>query len=303
MTSFLLLLVCAVLGMVTARNVKGAASFTLPLNWWVLNIALPALVLELLPKLEFDWHLWFLLVSQWLIFGGAWVGFAALGRMLDWSKGRVGALVLTAGLGNTLFIGYPVIEAILGREALPYAVIADQGGAFMSFIVGGAIVAAVYSERDATRELALSRLIIQRLIHFPALYAIILGIGVGAMGGWPKDLDAMLLRLGGTLTPIALFSAGVQFRFGVSSDQRGPLAMGLAWKLLLGPLIVYAIGAAAGIGPPMLAVGVMQAAMAPMVSAAILADQNQLEPPLANSMLALGILLSVVTLSAAAFLF
>ena len=53
----------------------------------------------------------------------------------------------------------------------------------------------------------------------------------------------------------------------------------------------------------MLAVGVIQAAMAPMVSAAILADQNQLEPPLANSMLALGILLSVVTLSATAVLF
>ena len=303
MTSLLLLVVCAVLGMITARTVKGAASFTLPMNWWVLNIALPALVLELLPKLEFDWHLWFLLISQWLIFAGAWVGFAALGRVFHWTKGRVGALVLTAGLGNTLFIGYPVIEAILGREALPYAVIADQGGAFLSFIVGGAIVAAVYSERDATRQESLPRFIVQRLIRFPALYAIVLGIIVGAIGGWPKDLDAMLLRLGGTLTPIALFSAGLQFRFRVSSDQRGPLAMGLAWKLLLGPLLVYALGAAAGIGPPMLGVGVLQAAMAPMVSAAILAEQNQLEPPLANSMLALGILLSVITLSVAAFLF
>jgi predicted permease len=303
MTSFLLLVVCAVLGMITARNIKGAASFTMPLNWWVLNVALPALVLELLPKLAFDWHLWFLLVSQWLIFAGAWVGFAALGRLFNWSKGRVGALVLTAGLGNTLFIGYPVIEAILGREALPYAVIADQGGAFLSFIVGGAIVAAVYGERDATRQVPLSRFIVQRLIRFPAMYAILLGIIVGAIGGWPKDLDAMLLRLGATLTPLALFSAGLQFRFRVSSDQRGPLALGLAWKLLLGPLIVYAIGVAAGIGSQMLAVGVIQAAMAPMVSAAILADQNQLEPPLANSMLALGILLSVFTLAATAVIF
>lgn len=303
MTSFLLLVVCAVLGMITARKVKGAASFTLPMNWWVLNIALPALMLELLPKLEFDWHLWFLLVSQWVIFAGAWIGFAALGRALSWSKGRVGALVLTAGLGNTLFIGYPVIEAILGREALPYAVIADQGGAFLSFIVGGAIVAAMYSERDGTKQVALPRFIVQRLIRFPAMYAIVLGIIVGAIGGWPKDIDAMLLRLGATLTPIALFSAGLQFRFRVSSDQRGPLALGLAWKLVLGPAIVYAIGAAAGIGSPMLAVGVIQAAMAPMVSAAILADQNQLEPPLANSMLALGILLSVATLAATAVIF
>lgn len=78
--------------------------------------------------------------------------------------------------------------------------------------------------------------------------------------------------------------------------------MGLAWKLLLGPLIVYAIGAAAGIAHPVMAVGVLQAGMAPMVSAAIMADQNRLDPSLANSMLALGILVSVITLSAAALL-
>jgi predicted permease len=302
MTSFLMLIVCAVLGMITARRVKGAASFTMPLNWWVLNVALPALVLELLPKLEFDWHFWFLLVSQWLIFIGAWVGFAVLGRMLGWTRGRIGALVLTAGLGNTLFIGYPVIEAILGRDALPYAVIADQGGTFLAFVIGGAIVTAVYSERGSS-QVNLSRFIANRLLHVPSLYAIALGILVGAFGGWPADVDAMLLRLGSTLTPIALFSAGLQFRFRVDSDQRGPLAMGLAWKLLIGPAVVFAIGAAAGIGSPVLAVGVMQAAMAPMVSAAILADQNRLDPTLANSMLALGILLSVITLSATAVLF
>jgi len=302
MTSFLLLIVCAVLGMITARQVKGAASFTLPLNWWVLNVALPALVLELLPKLEFDWHFWFLLVSQWFIFLGAWVGFAALGTLLGWTKGRIGALVLTAGLGNTLFIGYPAIEAILGREAMPYAVIADQGGTFLAFVIGGAIVTAVYSERDAGSHANLGRFIAQRLVRVPSLYAIFIGIAIGAFGGWPPDVDAMLLRIGATLTPIALFSAGLQFRFRVSSDQRGPLAMGLAWKLLLGPLIVYAIGAAAGIANPVMAVGVLQAGMAPMVSAAIMADQNRLDPSLANSMLALGILVSVITLSTAALL-
>ncbi len=45
----------------------------------------------------------------------------------------------------------------------------------------------------------------------------------------------------------------------------------------------------------MLEVTVLQAAMAPMISGAMLAQQNRLEPALANAVLGLGILLSFVT--------
>jgi malate permease and related proteins len=44
-----------------------------------------------------------------------------------------------------------------------------------------------------------------------------------------------------------------------------------------------------------LAIGVLQAAMGPMITAAILADQNRLDPPLANTVLGAGILLSLLT--------
>jgi len=44
-----------------------------------------------------------------------------------------------------------------------------------------------------------------------------------------------------------------------------------------------------------LTVGVLQAAMAPMISAAILADEYQLDPPLANTLLGAGIVLSLLT--------
>jgi malate permease and related proteins len=302
MTSFLLLVVCAVLGMITARTVKGAAGFAQPLNWWVLNIALPALVLELLPNLEVDWNLWYLIVTQWLIFIGAWAGFAMLGRTLKWSNGRIGTLTLMAGLGNTLFLGYPVVEAVLGREGLPYAVIADQGGVFVTFVIGGAFVTAIYGPREGSVPVPLLRLVRQKLVRIPSLYALVIGLVVGELGGWPADFDAMLLRIGATLSPIALFSAGLQFRFRLDGDQRAPLLLGLGWKLLLAPVLTYVIGTAAGIGHLMLSVGVLQAAMPPMVSAAILATQNDLEPPLANSLLALGMLLSVVTVSIAVYL-
>jgi predicted permease len=50
------------------------------------------------------------------------------------------------------------------------------------------------------------------------------------------------------------------------------------------------LGIATGIGGLVLAVGVLQAAMAPMVSAAILADEYGLDPELANTVLGVVIL-------------
>ena len=55
------------------------------------------------------------------------------------------------------------------------------------------------------------------------------------------------------------------------------------------------LGVAAGVGGLVLTVGVLQAAMAPMISAAILADEHDLEPQLANTVLGAGIVLSLVT--------
>jgi predicted permease len=65
---------------------------------------------------------------------------------------------------------------------------------------------------------------------------------------------------------------------------------------LLAPLASLALGLAAGVGGLTLTVGVLQAAMAPMISAAILADEHRLEPTLANTILGAGIVLSLVTI-------
>lgn len=302
MESLLLLLVCALLGIVAARLVSGAREFVIPLNWWVLNIALPALVLELIPKLTLGWDLWFLPVSQWLVFLGSWAFFALMGKVLHWTPQRIGGLTLIAGLGNSMFIAYPVIEAALGREAMPYAVIADQAGAFMALTVGGAVITAVYSRTSVAASTQLTRVIVHRLVRFPPAYALVLGLAVGRFGGWPVPVDNLLLRIGATLTPLALFSAGLQFRLSLKGDQSGAVALGVAWKLLLAPLIIALLGWTAGSGGFTYTVGVLQAAMPPMISAAILAAQHDLEPDIVSAVLALGLLLSAITLPVAVFL-
>ena len=290
MSALLLLLVCLVLGMLAARYARPPLGLAQALNWWVINLALPALVLQLIPRLQFDWQFWFLVATQWFVFLGAWLLFAALGRAFTWPRGRVGALVLVCGLGNTSFMGYPMIEALRGREGLALAVIADQLGCFVALAVGGIVVAALYSgQKPQPREIA------QRVLLFPAFVALLAGIVVGAFGGWPPALDAILARLGATLTPLALFSVGLRFRLHLGRAQFGALGLGLGWKLALAPLCVLLLGRAFAIEGLTLVIATLQAAMAPMISAAILADQHHLEPPLANTVLGAGILASLAS--------
>jgi len=117
----------------------------------------------------------------------------------------------------------------------------------------------------------------------------------GVLGGWPAWLDGVFAPIGATLTPLALFSVGLQFRFRPGQGELGAIGLGLGWKLLVAPMLCWGLGIVAGVGGLVLTVGVLQAAMAPMVSAAILADEYDLEPALANSVLGAGIVLSLLT--------
>ncbi|GAB2585181.1 AEC family transporter [Dyella jejuensis] len=290
MSALLLLFACLLLGVVVARWARPPAGIVPGINWWVINVALPALVLNLIPRVTFDSQLWFPVAAMLVVFGGAWLLFGWLGSRLGWPRGRTGALILVCGLGNTSFMGYPMLLALHGQAGLSLAVVADQLGCFPLLSSAGIVVASIYAGRRPE-----AGLIVRRILTFPAFVALVVGVLAGRLGGWPEAVNGVLAPLGATLTPLALFSVGMQFRFRVDAMQVGALSWGLGWKLLLAPLACWLIGRAAGVGGLVLTISVLQAAMAPMISAAILADEYELDPPLANALLGAGIVLSLLT--------
>ena len=83
------------------------------------------------------------------------------------------------------------------------------------------------------------------------------------------------------------------------------LALGMGVARLVrppAPLLIWLGGIATGVSSPILTIAVLQAAMGPMISATILAEQYQLEPQLANTVLGIGIVLSLATVPLADFL-
>jgi len=290
MTPLLLLMVCLLLGVGVGRFATPPPALPQSLNWWVLNIALPALILHLLPLLKVDLHLWVLPAAMWLVFFGAWGLFAVIGKRLGWSRGQIGALTLVCGLGNTSFIAYPMIEALRGQAGLTLAVVADQIGCFPALVIGGTVVAATYSGGKPN-----ARQIAQKILWFPPFLCFIVGFIAGRLGGWPPALDEMLARIGATLVPLALFSVGLQLKLRLAPGQMSVAIVGLCWKLFVAAGLVFGLGLAFGINREILTIAVLQTAMAPMISAAILADQYDLDPPLANAVLSIGIVISFVS--------
>src|ERR1019366_29213 len=205
-------------------------------------------------------------------------------------RARIGALTLVGGLGNTAFMGCPMIEALRGAPGLSLAVIGDQTGCFTALVIGGVAVTVIYAGRELR-----PWQIVRQIVLFPAFLALVAGILIGLAGGPFEILHALCARLAATLTPLALFSVGLQQRLELPRSRLSAVGCALGWKLLLAPALCVLLGRLTGVTGLVLAVGVLQAGMAPMVSAAILADQYGLEPALANAVLGLAILLCLAS--------
>jgi predicted permease len=86
-------------------------------------------------------------------------------------------------------------------------------------------------------------------------------------------------------------------RLGHVAEHKRNLALGLVFKLVLAPLVIYLIYVQAiGAHGHAMQVTLFEAAMPPMIAAAIVANEHDLDPPLVNLMVAVGILISFFTL-------
>ena len=297
--SLVLLLGCLVLGWIVRQIGKTPPDLAPRLNWWVLNIALPALVLDLIPSVKMDSHLWFMPVAMWLVFLGGWAFAALIGRALRWSNARIGATALAAGLGNTALVGFPLIEMLRHKEALPFAALSDQLGCSIALAVGGITIAAIYGGGKPQ-----PRVILRRVLLFPPFLALVAGVIIGAFGGWHPDgasqtegwrsiAEGFVARIGATLTPVALFSIGLNFNLRMSRERLGAASLALGWKLAIAPAFIFALGMLVGAKGLVLAVAVLQAGMAPMASVPILCQQYNLDTEVANAALGAGLVISL----------
>lgn len=291
MANIILLAVCLVAGIGLNKTGRFPAATPAALNGFIIHISLPALAVMHIHNLKIDASLILTALMAWLVFGAAWGIFGFAGKMFGIDPKRIGALIMVAGLGNTSFVGLPMIEAYFGKEFLGVGIIADQLGSFMVLSTLGILVATLYSSGDVS-----PRQMVRKVLMFPPFQALMVAFLLRPLP-FPVWLLSVLEKLGGTLTPLALVSVGFQIHMGGVREVAKPLAFGLGYKLLLAPLLVWLLySGMLGASGIITQVTIFEAAMAPMITAGIIAVDHDLEPLLVTLMLGIGIPLSFVSL-------
>ena len=294
MDSIILIFVCMLAGVALQRLKSLPANAHAALNQYVIYVALPALALYYIPKIEISSSLLYPFGIAWIGFLFAWLFFGVMGKWLGWSKRLRGCLILTAGLGNTAFIGFPVVEALYGKEGLKAAIVADQPGTFVAMATVGIVVATAYSGTAAG-----GSAIARRILLFPPFIAFFAGLCMNILNyDFAEIVQPVFQRIGSTVTPVVLVSVGLQLRIQKRSRHWGFLTLGLLYKLVLMPALLFLLyKIILGADGVAIDASLMQAAMAPMITAAILASTHRLKPRLAGMMIGVGIPLSFVTLA------
>lgn len=291
MTNFLLLGVCFLSGILFRKFNKLPASTPDVLNSFIINISLPALTILHIHGVKINFELLIPISMAWVLFGLAAAFFNLIGKQLNWSRSIICLMILVCGLGNTSFLGLPMIEAYFGKEGIPTALIIDQLGTFLVLSTLGIFLVSFNSGSSFN-----SKSILKRIFTFPPFISILIALMLLPVE-YPKELVSVLEKLGGTLSPLALFSVGYQISLSQFNSYKLELAVGLLFKLILAPAAIYFLYQfLMGEKGLTFDVTVFESAMPPMITAAIVASQFKLNKELASMLVGIGIVISFLTL-------
>lgn len=294
MTNLALLLVCLGLGAALRRWRLVPAETPAVLNQLLVVVFMPALTFLHLAVARLDRHFLLPVLAPWLIFGASCLFFSAVGRSQGWARGTVGALMLTAGISSTSFVGFPIFELLYGHEGLELGIMMSQAGSFLVCVTLGVAVASWYGAAEPSW-----RTMLGNVVRFPPFGAFVLAMLANAAGyQHPALLRGVLDKLSAPFSVIALLSVGLQMNLRVPRPQARALLLGLSYKLLLAPVFIYGLyHAVARQHGPAVDLCVLGAAIGPMNTAAVVANRYGLDPPLAAQMVGLGIPLSLPLLA------
>ena len=291
MTHFILIFICIAAGVVLSRSRLLPADAHKGVNAWVINIALPALSLRFVPEITWNSQVLLPMIGPLVVWAGAWLFVRMYGGKKRLTADSRTALRVTVGLGNTAFLGFPMIAAFYGESEIHHAVVFDQ----MTFILFSTLgVIAILRTSSSTAETLNFTYILKRVLRFPPFIACMVALI------FPHFIDfapvnPLLDKLVATMSPMALFSIGLQLKFGAIKEQWKLISAGLLYKLLLAPGLVLLLAFLLHSSGNTAKIGVFEAAMSSHITASLLVAQNDLNPRYCSLVVGTGILVGFIT--------
>jgi len=261
------------------------------LNKIVLNISLPAIILLNIPKLIINSEVYYPVLIHWVSFVTHIIILVALWKVLKFKKSTFGALLIVSTLGNTAFLGIPMVKSLYGDAAVPFAVLYDQLGSGIGFILYGAFVLpwVTGGKLHSWKE------VFKKLLTFPPFLALIGGFLLMSVQ-LPTAATGLLNSLAATLIPCAMIAVGFQMKYRLPHTILWPVALGLSIKLLMIPLLMIYGAKFFGMNSLAANVAVLQSGMPPMITAGAMAITAKLEEDLVTALVGYGLIISFLTI-------
>lgn len=290
MVNFVLIGVCILAGMIFKATKSIHPDAHKGINTWILYLALPAASFRYLPKVHWTKEMFFPIAATFLIAVVCFFFMMFYSKSKGYSRRSRSTLELTSGYSNTSFIGFPLISAFYGESLLSIAIICDQTMFFALSTLG--IIAAVKGGSRSGKVSAM--FIFKRLITFPPLLGCI-GALVLSQFVDLTTAEPFFDKLAATVSPLALFSVGLQLKFNGWKKLAPQMSVSMLYKLILAPAMVFGIALLFGIKGDIAKITIFEAAMPTVVTSSIIVEQFRLNTKLANLIIGFSILVGFLT--------
>lgn len=290
MENFVLILLAITIGYFFKRLNLFSKETPAILNQFVIYISLPSMIILQVPKLSFSMDMIIPIIVAWSVMFFSAILVLLLAKFFSFSKEITGSLMLVAILTNSSFMGIPILNAYMGENALPYVLVYDQLGTFIALATYGTFIASYYSSKSQIS----FKIIIQKVLTFPPFLSLVFALFLIGVEFNPV-ISKVLSSFASTIVPIALVAVGLQLQFKLPREEIKPFGVALVIKLLIAPIIAIVICKIFDWNNEASIVSIMEAGMAPMITAGAIASMAGLAPRLSSAIVGYGILISFIT--------
>lgn len=300
---FIGILISALLGKIQPRSPKHPAwQYSVPayLGQFLFWIGVPGSLIHFLRQTDLTSGVWIAPVMAWVTFSVALVlawGWLQI-RASDWPQTTKGTFLLSSMVGNTGYIGYPIILLLpqLGTTYFGWAVFYDLLGTVFGAYGLGAMIGAYYGQGiGQARSLSPWRQSLNALLRAPTLPAFTMGLLLRSVP-FPSWLDTGLRGFAWSMVMLSLVLMGMRLQQLRSWHRVSPALWATAIRMAITPAIVGVLLTLLGVvGAPRLVI-VLQAGMPSAFATLVLAETFDLDRDLTVTCLGVSSALLLLTL-------
>ncbi|OLP17973.1 transporter [Leptolyngbya sp. 'hensonii'] len=224
------------------------------------------------------------------------------GMETAWGRGTQGSFLMAMMVGNTAYMGFPVVLSLVGPEYFVWAVLYNTFGTTLGLHGLGFTVAAHFGKRKEGEQRQQSQNLVMVLLKNPALWSFVIGIAVQNIP-LPGLVEQSLQTGAKTIVNLSLVLIGMQLSHLASLSKLNQAFTCLAIKMVAVPLIVGTGLMFFGVtGDPRLVI-VLMMAMPPSFATILYAEAYNLDQELAVTAVVFGSISLLFTLPLWMFLF